>query len=117
MKNAYLRAVAVNAAGAFSDTAAKLGESEFGAIAEALAGAQFSQKQENAADDYAFKFSIENKIDPYAMSKALNKLVEMFNAGGEKSSKIQQMFSTHPDSEKRSKRMKEKADKYIAEQK
>lgn len=112
MKNAYLRSAAKNAAGAVSSTAAKLGDSELGALAEAFAGAQFSQKQENQADDYAFKFTLENNIDPYAMANSLNKLVEMYNSGGEKSSKIQQMFSTHPDSEKRAKRMTEKADKH-----
>lgn len=111
-KNAYLRSAAKNAAGAVSSTAAKLTDSEYGAIAEAFASAQFSQKQENQADDYAFKFSLENNIDPYSMANALNRLVELFNAGGEKSSKIQQMFSTHPDSEKRAKRMTEKADKH-----
>lgn len=114
MKSAYLRSAAKNAAGAVSSTAEKLGDSQLGALAEAFAGAQFSQKQENEADDYAFKFSIDNKIDPYAMSKALNKLVEMFDAGGEKANKIQQMFSTHPDSAKRAARMKDKADKYMA---
>lgn len=112
MKNAYLRSAAVNAAGAASDKAAKLGDSELAALADALAGAQFSQKQENAADDYAFNFCIKNNIDPYGMHKALNKLVELYEAGGEKASKIQQMFSTHPDSEKRAARMKEKADNY-----
>lgn len=114
MKNAYLRSAGKNAVGAFSETAAKLGDSEFGAIAEALAGAQFSQKQENEADDYAFKFSLENNIDPYAMANSLTKLVEMYESGGEKASKMQQMFSTHPDSAKRAKRMKEKADQYTA---
>ncbi|NDV83473.1 M48 family metallopeptidase [Bacteroides sp. 51] len=111
-KSAYLRSAAKNAAGAVSSTAAKLTDSQYGELAEAFAGAQFSQKQENQADDYAFKFCIENDIDPYAMAKALNKLVELYNSGGEKSSRIQQMFSSHPDSEKRAKRMTEKADKY-----
>lgn len=117
MKNAYLRSAAVNAAGAVSETASKLGDSEFAAIADALAGAQFSQKQENAADDYALGFCIKNNVDPYAMSKSLTRLVELFESDGEKSSKVKQMFSTHPDSEKRSKRMKEKADKYVADKK
>lgn len=112
MKNAYLRSAAKNAAGAVSTTAATLGDSELGALAEAFAGAQFSQKQENQADDYAFKFSLENNVDPYAMANALNKLVAMYEAGGDKASKIQQMFSTHPDSAKRAKRMTEKADKH-----
>jgi len=111
-KNAYLRSAAANAAGAVSSTASKLSDSDFGAMAQAFAGAQFSQKQEYQADDHAFKFCLENNVDPYAMANALNKLVEMYNAGGEKSSKIQQMFSTHPDSEKRAIRMTEKADKY-----
>lgn len=114
MKQAYLRSAIANAAGAVSESAAKLTDSELGALADALAGAQFSQKQENAADDYAFKFSLQNNIDPYAMSNALTKLVEMYESGGEKASRIQQMFSTHPDSEKRAKRMKEKADQHVA---
>lgn len=111
MKSAYLRSAAKNAAGAVSNTVAKFTDSQYGELAEAFAGAQFSQKQEYAADDYALKFCVENNVDPYAMSKALNKLVEMFESGGEKSSKIQQMFSSHPGSAKRAVRIKEKADK------
>lgn len=117
MKSAYLRSAVANAAGAVSETASKMTDSELGALAEAFAGAQFSQKQENAADDYAFDFSIKNNIDPYAMSNALNRLVELFNTGGDTTSKIEKMFSTHPDSEKRAKRMKEKADKYVEKNK
>lgn len=116
MKTAYLRSAARNAAGATDGVVAKLTDSQLGDLAEALAGAQFSQKQENEADDYAFEFSIKNGIDPYAMSKSLTKLVEMSNAGGAKASAIQKMFSTHPDSENRAKRMKEKADKYTQNQ-
>ena len=111
MKNAYLRSAAKNVAGAVSETASKLTDSQLGALAEAFMGAQFSQKQEFAADDYAFDFCLQQKVDPYAMSKALTKLVELSNAGGEKASRIQQMFSTHPDSEARAARLKERADK------
>lgn len=113
MKNAYLRSAVKNAAGSVNESIAQLGDSEFGAIAESLAGAQFSQKQENQADDYALKFCIENEVDPYAMHKSLSKLVELFESGGEKSSKVQQMFSTHPDSAKRAARMKAQADKHV----
>lgn len=116
MKSAYTRSAIQNAAGAVSNTAAKLTDSELGALAEALVGAQYSQKQEYAADDYTFDFCIKNNIDPYAMSNALNRLVELSQAGGEKGSRVQQMFSTHPDSEKRAVRMKEKADNYVAAQ-
>lgn len=112
MKNAYLRSAAKNALGATGGVAEKLTDSQLGVLAEAFAGAQFSQKQENAADDHAFEFCLLNGVDPYAMANALNKLVEMSKAGGEKASRIRQMFSTHPDSEKRAARMKEKADEY-----
>lgn len=112
MKTAYLRSAARNAAGSAGGVVQKLTDSELGELAEALAGAQFSQKQENAADDYAFEFCTKNDIDPYAMSNALSKLVELSGSGGAKASAVQRMFSTHPDSEKRAKRMKEKADKY-----
>ncbi|MCC8143656.1 MAG: M48 family metallopeptidase [Tannerellaceae bacterium] len=112
MKNAYLTSAAKNAAGATGGVAEKLSDSQLGDLAQVLSGAQFSQKQENAADDYAFEFCIANEIDPYAMSNALNKLVELSSGRGEKASRVSQMFSTHPDSEKRAKRMKEKADRY-----
>lgn len=110
MKDAYIRSAVKNVAGSVSETVAQLTDSQLGDLAEAFTSAQFSQKQENAADDYAFDFSIQQNIDPYAMSKALNKLVELSNAGGEKASRIQKMFSSHPDSAARAARLKTKAD-------
>lgn len=77
MKNAYLRSAVKNAAGAANDKVAKLTDSKLGAMAEALAGAQFSQKQENEADDYGVEFCVKNGIDPYAMANALSKLAEL----------------------------------------
>jgi len=112
MKNAYLSSAARNALGATGGVVQKLSDSDLGSLAEALGSAQFSQKQEYAADDYAFDFCVKNEVDPYGMSNALSKLVELSNSGGAKASAVQKMFSTHPESEKRAKRMKEKADKY-----
>jgi len=83
-----------------------------GELTTAFTSAQFSQKQESQADDYAFDFCIANNVDPYAMSNALNKLVELSKSGGDKANAIQKMFASHPDSEKRAVRMKEKADAY-----
>lgn len=108
MKNAYLTSAALNAAGATDGVVAKLSASEVGKLVEAFTGAKFSQKQEYEADDYAFDFCVKNGFDPYAMSNALKKLVELSN--GEKASTVQKMFSSHPDSAKRAERMKEKAD-------
>ncbi len=109
MKNAYLSSAARNAAGAVEgSTLAKLSDSELGELTTAFTGAQFSQKQENAADDYGFEFCVKNGVDPYAMSNSLSRLVEL--SGSEKASAVQKMFSSHPDSEKRAARMKAKAD-------
>ena len=111
MKSAYLRSAVKNAAGAASSTVSKLTDSELGAMAEALAGAQYSQKQESEADDYGFEFSIKHNIDPYAMYNALYKLLGL-SAEAPKESKFQKMFSSHPDTAKRVARAKEKADNY-----
>jgi putative metalloprotease len=108
IKNAYLTSAAINAAGAASNTVSKLSDTQLRELTESFVGARFSQKQEYAADEYGFKTCVENGYSPYGMSNALNKLVEL--SQGAKASAVQQMFSSHPDSEKRAKRMKEKAD-------
>lgn len=113
MKNAYLSSAARNAAGAAEgSTLAKLSDSQLGEVVTAFTGAQFSQKQEYEADEYGFEFSVKNGFSPYGMGNSLNKLVEL--SKGAKSSTVQKMFSSHPDSEKRAARMKEKADAYVA---
>ena len=108
MKQAYLTSASNN-------TVAKLTDSQLGSLAETLASAQYSQKQENAADDYGFEFSIANGIDPYSMYNSLNKLLEL-SVEAPKSSKFRQLFSSHPETQKRVKRMKEKADEYTKNQ-
>lgn len=116
MKNAYLASAAQNAAGAAEgSTLAKLSDSQLGDLVKAFTDAQFSQSQEYAADEYGFEFSIKHGFDPYAMANSLEKLVEL--SKGEKASAVQKMFSSHPDSEKRAARMKEKASVYKADSK
>ena len=110
MKNAYMTSAAINAAGAASATVSALSETQLGELTQSFMGAQFSQKQEYAADDYGFKTCIENGYSPYGMANSLEKLVAL--SQGAEASKIQKMFSSHPDSQKRAQRMKEKADKH-----
>lgn len=113
MKQAYVDAAVKDAVGSLSATMGKLTDSQLGAIASAYGSARFSQRQEFAADEAAFDMCIANGVDPYAMSNALNKLVEM--AGGSAtSSLVARMFSTHPDSALRAERMKKMADEYKA---
>ena len=109
MKNAYLASAARNAASAAGGTVGQLSESVLGDVASAFMDAKFSQKQEYAADEYGFQFAVDNGFSPYGMSNALYKLVDL--SKGAKSSAIQKMFSSHPDSEKRAAKMKEKADR------
>ena len=61
-----------------------------------------------------FEFCVKHGFDPYGMANSLDKLVEL--SKGAKASTVQKMFSSHPDSEKRAARMKEKADAYMAAQ-
>ena len=115
MKNAYLASAARNAAGAAGGVVGKLSESELGDVAASFMDAKFSQKQEYAADEYGFEFAVKHGFSPYGMANGLNKLVEL--SKGAKASAIQKMFSSHPDSEKRAAKMKEKADSYVSQNK
>lgn len=115
MKNAYLASAGRNAAAAAEgSTLAKLSDSQLGEVVTAFTDAQFSQKQEYAADEYGLEFAVKNGFSPYGMSRSLSKLVEL--SQGAKASTVQKMFSSHPDSEKRAARMKEQADAYVASQ-
>ena len=87
-----------------------LSSSQWGALAERLTSAGFSRKQEYAADDFAFGFLLRNGYDPYAMATALDKLARLASAEQGAGKELLQLFSTHPDSAERARRMREKAD-------
>lgn len=110
MRNTYLAYAVKEALAATDNTVATLTDSQLGEIAVAFTQAQFSQKQEFAADDYGFEFSVKQGYSPYSMGNALQKLVEI--SGGSQASLVQKWFSSHPDNAERAKRVKEKADKY-----
>lgn len=91
-------------------TMAKLNGSQLGDLGESLMNASYSQKQERAADDYGYNFLKEHGINPWAMALAFEKLKALQeDSGVDKTGKIQQLFSTHPDIEARAKTMAEKA--------
>ena len=104
MKNAYLTMAAKEAIGSTGSDAAKLTDGQFGALGEALVGAQYSQKQEYDADDYGYKFLKDNGHDPAAMASALRKIEQMSAS----LNKVNQLFSSHPDSGKRAKRLEDR---------
>lgn len=107
MKNAYLAAAARGLLGSAGSVGA-IAKSSLGDLGQAFVSSQYSQKQEYKADDYGFNFAIANGHSKYSMYNALNKLVSL--SSGTQASKVQKMFSSHPDSKERAAKMKEKAD-------
>ena len=80
--------------------AAALTESQLGDLGEALVNATYSQKQEREADDYGYEFLKKAGKNPWAMALSFQKLKQLQEeAGAQKSSKLNQLFSTHPDLE------------------
>lgn len=92
--------------------AAALTDSQLGSLGEALVNANYSQKQERAADDYGYEFLKKGGKNPWSMALSFQKLKALQEeAGAKKDSKINQLFSTHPDIDARIKRMEERATK------
>ena len=84
--------------------------SQLGDLGEALTNAKFSQKQENEADDYGYDFLKDNGKNPWAMSMSFKRLKAIQEEQGiGKTSKINQLFSSHPDLDKRIQRMEKRA--------
>ncbi len=77
-----------------SGVVATLSASQLGDLTEKLINAQFSQKQETAADDYSFDLLKKNGANRQGLVTAFQKLATLDNG---KSS----MFSSHPGSAER----------------
>lgn len=114
MKKAYLASAARDLIGSAGSVGA-ISSAVLGDISEAFVQAKFSQKQEFAADEYGYEFSIRNNQSPYSMATALEKLVNM--SQGQKASAVAQMFSSHPDSALRAEKVRKKADDYTKNKK
>lgn len=107
-RNAYLTVAAREGLAAINSNMAWITDGLIGSVGQELATSAYSRKQEYEADEAAFQFCVANGVDPYAMYNALQVLIRLSGNSGT-SSKVAQMFSTHPDSEKRAKRIKEMA--------
>jgi putative metalloprotease len=110
IRTAYMSSAAIHAVGAASNAVYALSETQLKDLVQSFVGAQFSQKQEYAADDYGFNISIAHGFGPYAMANALDKLVDLSQSS--RASAVRKMFASHPDSEKRAERIRKKADSY-----
>ncbi len=113
-KDAYRRALLTSALkdgiASSGNKAAALSDSQLGSLGEALANASYSKKQEHEADLYGYNFIKAKGRNPWAMAKSFERLKKMMeDAKVEKSSKFNQLFSTHPDLDARIEKMGEKA--------
>ncbi len=114
-KNALQTAALMDVIASTGSSVAALTDSQLGAIAQNLASSKYSKSQENNADDYGYSFLKKNGKNPAAMVKAFEKLKKMEDSSGSSATGgLAQLFSTHPDINKRIARMqaKCKADGY-----
>ena len=94
MRTALMASAAREGVAASGGKAGAIAASELGGLAEAFVNAQFSQKEESAADEYGYAFMRKHGYDPNAMVTMLKKLP----AGGG-------LLSSHPSSPDRAKKI------------
>lgn len=110
-RTALMASAAKDLAGAASGKVAALTDSQLGSLGESLLNSQFSQKQESEADDYGYDFLKQNGYNPWAISLAFEKLKKMEDEAGSANSKMDKLFSSHPDTAKRIAKMAKRAEK------
>ena len=112
MKQALLTSALKDAVASTNNKVAALTDSQLGSLSEALASAKYSRKHEDEADDYGYEFLMAHGKNPRAMALAFKKLQQLeAEAGATKTNKLNQLFSTHPELDKRIKRMEQRAEK------
>lgn len=108
-KKQLLTSAAIDAIASTGSIAASLSDSILGQLGESIINAKFSRSQETEADDYGYEFLKAMKKNPWCMASAFEKLLSTSNSGGQSSSRVAEMFSSHPDTQARIERVAEKA--------
>lgn len=109
LRQQLLTEVLVDGVASSGTKAKKLTESDLSKIGLNLIGARYSQKQEKEADDYGYEFLKEHGRNPWGMIKSFEKFLTLEGEGGQQSNVFQRMFSTHPETKARIKRLTERA--------
>ena len=105
-RTALLTSALKDGIAATSGKASALSESQLGDLGQALLNASYSKKQESKADEYGYEFLKENGKNPWAIALSFERLKQLEeDAGYKQDSKWQQMFSSHPNLDKRIKKM------------
>lgn len=112
-KQALMNSALMDALGSTSATMASLTGSQLGQLAEAMMSAKYSRKQENEADAYCYEFLKANGINPYNMVLAFEKMekLEQSATGSGMGGNLANMFSDHPQTAERIKKMKQMCQK------
>ncbi|MCH5225727.1 MAG: M48 family metallopeptidase [Muribaculaceae bacterium] len=110
-KNELLTGALKDAIASTGGKAAALTESQLGTLSTALINAKYSQKQEKEADDCGYDFLVANGRNPWGMVMAFEKLQSLEGGSGSSSNFIAKMFSSHPETKDRIKKMSERASK------
>lgn len=115
-RTAYLVVAARYGISSFGERASAISLGFLGDLGDELANNAYSRHQETKADEKAYEFCVNSGVDPYAMYRALNTLMEIGD-DNEEHTVLSNMFSSHPDTVKRAKHIKEMAEKdgYIME--
>ena len=108
MQRTLLRYAALEGLASTDYRVAALTDSQLAAIGTALLDAQYSKSQETEADDYGYDFLVAQGKNPWVMAQAFQQL--LYYAGTEASQgTIGNLFSSHPDTQERIRRVAEKA--------
>ena len=107
IKSALKRSVALNLIGSGGGTLAALTRSQATSLGNALYSANFSRKQETEADDYSYAFLKRNRYSVMALATSFEKLAQM--SGGSGGGRLAEFASSHPDSQRRAQRIRDRA--------
>lgn len=109
MKALYQKEALIDAASSQSVKVAAVTDSQLAKIGSAMIDCKYSRKQESEADLFAYDFMKKNGYDVNAEESAFRILAKM--SEGAQSSFIDQMMSSHPDSQLRADNAKARAEK------
>lgn len=104
MKSGLRRSALRNAAASQSGVVGKLSRSQIGSVADYIAGASFSRRQETEADDYSYGFLRRNGYSVMALATSFEKLAKLGGSGNSPT-----FLSSHPDSRARAGRVRARA--------
>lgn len=110
-KNELLTGALKDAVASTNDKVAALTDSQLADLGTSLLNAKYSQKQEKEADDCGYDFLVAHGRNPWGMVMSFDKFLTLEGESAQKTSYVQKMFSSHPDTKERIERMTKRCKK------